>query len=498
MATPSATSSIPPPPTFDEVQKTLTKTSSKPASIFSSDDFLYNFLSNCSHCQRIVSMNKEPSFQCEQCPQGFGVCAECKPLMATHHPSAHVFSQKPLDHWAREAYGYFHLDVKCDSCSARHFNGNRRQCEECPVTYDLCDKCFGKKHIEHQMKYIQNPLLYNNNRRALARRTIALAEKSNDGDLNWRDSSTGWTKSDAELVDQQAKQEQANYYNRLQQIRDNDKEFAKQLLYDTQRRIQDTFSDGWSRLASIFKMLKTIDYERIKQGQSRDPILRFERIKLEEKSTRINAYKYVLVQTEISLCDRGSSSVLRNTKTKLNSPTGHVGVNVTWTFEVGNITRIHMAIYKMQPAQWAAIGLNRNQSMAPAHVFVCRRLANGTIDVNRYMNPGMHLHPVPAGIAQGGVFTAEKATFDAGVVICQFTLSNFTTMEMTNSNDVPILSQSTLYHPLVAIGPLNATNSMKEHGIDSHKALPQLVQLNRSEIVTYHLESSKVNISNYF
>ncbi|CAF1105026.1 unnamed protein product [Adineta steineri] len=64
---------------------------------------------------------------------------------------------------------------------------------------------------------------------------------------------------------------------------------------------------------------------------------------------------------------------------------------------------------------------------------------------------------------------------------------------LTNSNDVPILSQSIPYHPLVAIGALNATNSMKEHGSDSFKALPQLVQLNRTEVITYHLESSKVH-----
>ncbi|CAF3663402.1 unnamed protein product [Adineta steineri] len=201
----------------------------------------------------------------------------------------------------------------------------------------------------------------------------------------------------------------------------------------------------------------------------------------------------VLVQTGISYRHKGSSIVHRNTGTKFVSPTGNVGVNVTWTFEVGNITRIHMAIYKMQPAQWAAIGLNLNRTMGPAHVFVCRRLVNDTVDVNRYMNPGKHQHPVPAGIAQGGVFTVEKATFDAGVVNCQFTLSNFTTMERTNSNDVPILSQSIPYHPLVAIGALNATNSMKEHGSDSFKALPQLVQLNRTEVITYHLESSKVH-----
>ncbi|CAF0713369.1 unnamed protein product [Adineta steineri] len=200
-----------------------------------------------------------------------------------------------------------------------------------------------------------------------------------------------------------------------------------------------------------------------------------------------------LVQTGISYRHKGSSIVHRNTGTKFVSPTGNVGVNVTWTFEVGNITRIHMAIYKMQPAQWAAIGLNLNRTMGPAHVFVCRRLVNDTVDVNRYMNPGKHQHPVPAGIAQGGVFTVEKATFDAGVVNCQFTLSNFTTMERTNSNDVPILSQSIPYHPLVAIGALNATNSMKEHGSDSFKALPQLVQLNRTEVITYHLESSKVH-----
>ena len=75
----------------------------------------------------------------------------------------------------------------------------------------------------------------------------------------------------------------------------------------------------------------------------------------------------VLIQTGISFRDKGSSTVPRNTETKLVSPTGDVGVNVTWTFEVGNITRIHMAIYKMQPAQWAAIGLNLNQSMVRCH-----------------------------------------------------------------------------------------------------------------------------------
>ncbi|CAF0760039.1 unnamed protein product [Adineta steineri] len=200
-----------------------------------------------------------------------------------------------------------------------------------------------------------------------------------------------------------------------------------------------------------------------------------------------------MAQTGISHSHKGSSTGHQNTGTELVSPTGNVGVNVRWTFEVGNITRIHMAIYKMQPAQWAAIGLNLNRSMGPAHVFVCRRLVNDTVDVNRYMNPGKHQHPVPAGIAQGGVFTVEKATFDAGVVICQFTLSNFTTTQMTKTNDVPVLSQSIPYHPLVAVGALNATNSMKEHGSDSFKALPQLVQLNRTEVITYHLESSKVH-----
>ncbi|UJR19362.1 hypothetical protein I4U23_022491 [Adineta vaga] len=193
-------------------------------------------------------MNKEPSFQCEQCPQSFGVCAECKPVMITHHPSTHTFSQKSLDDWARLAYGYFHLDVKCNGCSAKHFSGNRRQCEECSSNYDLCDSCFGKIHTEHKMKYIQNPVLYNDNRGALARRTLALAEKSSDSNPNWRDSSTGWTKSDAELVDQQAKQENAIYYNRLQQIRESDKEFAQKLFYDTQRRLQNTISDSWSAM----------------------------------------------------------------------------------------------------------------------------------------------------------------------------------------------------------------------------------------------------------
>jgi hypothetical protein len=91
-------------------------------------------------------------------------------------------------------------------------------------------------------------------------------------------------------------------------------------------------------------------------------------------------------------------------------------------------------------------------------VFVCRRLANNTVDVNRYMNPGNHSRPVPAGTAQGGVFMVEREVYDAGVVICQFTLSNFTTATTASANEVPTLSQSTPYHPLVAIGALDSSS----------------------------------------
>jgi hypothetical protein len=89
---------------------------------------------------------------------------------------------------------------------------------------------------------------------------------------------------------------------------------------------------------------------------------------------------------------------------------------------------------------------------------MCKRLANNTVVINRYINPEDHKHPQPAGSEQGGTLTPIQQQFSDGVVICQFNLSNFTTQTFGQLKDLNPLSQSTLYHPLFAVGALNSTS----------------------------------------
>lgn len=166
----------------------------------------------------MLTADKEPHFRCQQCPNGFSVCAECMPLMSTHHPSIHTFSKQPLNYWVKITHDMCHLDIICDACSKKGFNGKRYQCEECPPSYDLCEDCFGKEHTHHKLNYIQNPLLHSSNQESLGERTLALAKKNGHNSADWRDPLTGWTKSDAELVIEQAKRERENYQNRLKKI----------------------------------------------------------------------------------------------------------------------------------------------------------------------------------------------------------------------------------------------------------------------------------------
>ena len=183
------------------------QTSSGSSSIFNSEEYLYGLLAYCGLCDRVVTVDKEPSFQCQQCPNSFGVCAQCMPLVATRHPSVHTFSTKPLSDWTNIAHNLYHLDITCDGCSLEGFNGKRYQCEECPPSYDLCENCFGKKHTHHKLKYIQNPLLHSSNQQTLGLRTLALFKTNGAGNTDWRDPLTGWTKSDAELIIKQGKVE---------------------------------------------------------------------------------------------------------------------------------------------------------------------------------------------------------------------------------------------------------------------------------------------------
>ncbi|CAF1153399.1 unnamed protein product [Adineta steineri] len=235
-------------------QQSKTATSSKSSSIFNSDGYLHGTLGYCDHCYRMIFTDRETSFQCEQCPN-FLVCAKCMPLMNTH-PAVHTFSKQPLGHYTKFVHDLYHLDIKCDGCSTNGFYGKRYQCEQCPPSYDLCENCFGKEHTHHHLKYIQNPFLHAMNQEMLGLRTLTLAKTNGGDDTSWRDPLTGWTKSDAELVIQQAQQGIDNYSNRLQQILKRNEELSeeelrlsRQRLADSERRLQDTMSDGWRQLA---------------------------------------------------------------------------------------------------------------------------------------------------------------------------------------------------------------------------------------------------------
>jgi len=89
-------------------------------------------------------------------------------------------------------------------------------------------------------------------------------------------------------------------------------------------------------------------------------------------------------------------------------------------------------------------------------VFICKRLPNGEIVINRYVNPGNYTPPQPAGSEQGGVFTPLPSQFTDGIVTCQFNLSNFATQPFKQVGVLKPLTQSGNYYPIIAVGPLDA------------------------------------------
>ena len=91
---------------------------------------------------------------------------------------------------------------------------------------------------------------------------------------------------------------------------------------------------------------------------------------------------------------------------------------------------------------------------------MCKRLPNDTIVINRYANPGNHTPPQPAGVEHGGLFTALSTKLLDGIVTCQFSLSNFTSQKLTQLHVLNPLSQSRKYHPIFAVGKLDADSKL--------------------------------------
>lgn len=138
---------------------------------------------------------------------------------------------------------------------------------------------------------------------------------------------------------------------------------------------------------------------------------------------------------------------------------------------------------------------------------MCKRFADDTIAIQRFMNPGDHHPPVPAGSEQGGTFTPLPSKFVDGIITCQYNLSNFDTQNMERYDTLRPLSQSGKYHPLFAVGILNSTGTKIFFALsislniiplllgdpqyhDGREPQPGLVQLNQDQNLMFKEKDS--------
>jgi hypothetical protein len=84
-------------------------------------------------------------------------------------------------------------------------------------------------------------------------------------------------------------------------------------------------------------------------------------------------------------------------------------------------------------------------------------LANDTVTVGRYINPGGTTPPQVVSSGEGGTFNKTLEKLDNGIVDCEFTLSNFASSKRRR-RAIALLSQSTVYYPLIASGNLDSSS----------------------------------------
>ncbi|CAF4812291.1 unnamed protein product, partial [Rotaria sp. Silwood1] len=157
---------------------------------------------------------------------------------------------------------------------------------------------------------------------------------------------------------------------------------------------------------------------------------------------------------------------------------------LNWTY-VDGTTTIAIATNYLGTSQWLGIGLSLDDRMGNDHVFVCQRLSDDTIQLQRFINPNGHSYPtlMTADSNLGGIFQIKRIALNNGVAYCEFTLSNFiNTADRRKKRSVSLLSQSTQYIVLVAIGSLDSSNSLVQHFL-TH-VLSQTIQLNQPGIIT--------------
>jgi len=83
------------------------------------------------------------------------------------------------------------------------------------------------------------------------------------------------------------------------------------------------------------------------------------------------------------------------------------------------------------------------------------------------------------------LFTPLPSTFSDGIVTCQFTLSNFTSQTLIQPQALNPLSLSEKYHPIFAVGKLDANNVPQEHDALSKEPRLNTVQLNQNQNILY-------------
>ncbi|CAF3082951.1 unnamed protein product [Rotaria sp. Silwood2] len=182
----------------------------------------------------------------------------------------------------------------------------------------------------------------------------------------------------------------------------------------------------------------------------------------------------------------GSSLSTATTASTIND----IGVNINWAYASG-ITTVKMIINNLKISQWLAIGLSLDDFMGEDHVFICQHLGNNTIVLQRFINPGGHSRPVLASTTAdlGGSFNVILQKFENGITYCDFTLSNFVDIRrQSRQTNVPKLSQTASYRPLIAIGNLDSSNVLMKHAQSSRTPLKRDVFLNRQETLFYNAE----------
>ena len=100
--------------------------------------------------------------------------------------------------------------------------------------------------------------------------------------------------------------------------------------------------------------------------------------------------------------------------------------------------------------------------------------------MERYINPNGHQYPTPVSPTdnQGGTFNITQTKSENGEVYCEFTLSNFDSSNRLTVRAISTLSQSTTYHPLIAVGNLDSSSKLIFHSI-LYKISSILTYINR-------------------